>query len=69
MTQSDFDLENPNFKNIMIEEFEIEKKEIKQYPKKLNKKIIKGLEFAAFPLPSESTLGEEENKDDALRKY
>ena len=74
VTENDLDLENPNFKNNMMEEFEIEKKEIKQYPKKLNKKIIKGLENAAFPLPSERsgstvTKGEEENKDDAYRKF
>jgi hypothetical protein len=53
VTENDLDLENQNFKNNMMEEFEIEKKEIKQYPKKLNKKIIKNLENAGFPPASE----------------
>jgi hypothetical protein len=45
------DLEKNEF-NLMDDEFEIERHEINQFPKKLNKKIIKNLEGSVHAAPS-----------------
>jgi len=50
----------------MMEEFEIDRPEIKQFPNKLNKKIIKNLE-QAFPTPSEKNATEDNENDDFLK--
>ena len=44
---TEIDLENPDFN--MMEQFEIDKPEIQQFPKKLNKKIIKNLQSCCAP--------------------
>jgi len=50
---TEIDLENPDF-NMMRDQFEIDRPEIQQFPKKLNKKIIKNLEMCSVVSESPS---------------
>ena len=61
------DLEKNELK-LMVDDFEIERPEINQFPKKLNKKIIKNLESSFLAAPSEKTGRVSDVNDDDLKK-